>query len=184
MLVEFNGFEISPVHSGDAWKICDLVVTNEDRLKRFFPKTLEENLTPTLSRLFVERKIKAYEEGKEFLFTLKHSETRHLAGLINLKNLDWDSLRGEFAYCIDHKFSGQNLASKAIEILTCYAFNTLNLKTLIIITHKKNLPSVRVATSNGFVQTKTLKNAFNPPGEHAVDMEFYELNKSHYRNMT
>ena len=72
------------------------------------------------------------------------------------------------------------MASKAIEILVSYAFNKVKLETLIIITHKENLPSVKVATSNGFKRIKSLKQAFTPPGEQALDMELYELTKSHY----
>ena len=74
MIAAFNGFEISPVHGGDAWKICNLMVANEERFKRYFPKTLEQNLTPTLSQLFVENKLKAIEAKTEFLFTIKKSK--------------------------------------------------------------------------------------------------------------
>ena len=55
MIASFDGFEINAVHGGDAWKICNLMVANEDRFRRYFPKTLEQNLTPTLSQLFVEK---------------------------------------------------------------------------------------------------------------------------------
>ena len=89
MIAQFDGFEISPVHLGDAWKICDFCITNTDRLKRYFPKTLEQNLNPTLSQYFVEKKVKEFENKEEFLFTLKQSETRKLAGLIYLKELKW-----------------------------------------------------------------------------------------------
>ena len=39
MIAQFDGFEINPVHNGDAWKICDLCVANADRFKTYFPKT-------------------------------------------------------------------------------------------------------------------------------------------------
>ncbi len=175
MLAQFNGFEISPVHNGDAWKICDFCVANSDRLKRYFPKTLEQNLNPTLSQLFVETKVKQFENKEEFLFTLKQSETRELAGLIYLKELDWDKKQGEFAYAIGYTFEGKGLISKAIKALSRYAFEKLGLQTLQIITHKDNLSSVKVATNNGFKWQKTLLNEYTPPNEMALDMELYEL---------
>ena len=95
-MIGFDGFEINPVHGGDAWKICDLCVANADRFKRYFPKTLEQNLTPTLSELFVQKKIKQFQSKTEFLFTLKETETRKLAGLIYIKELDWNKKKGEF----------------------------------------------------------------------------------------
>lgn len=175
MVEKFNGFEINPIHNGDTWKICDLCVANANRFKRYFPKTLEQNLNPTLSQLFVETKMKQFASKEEFLFTLKHSETRELAGLIYIKELDWDKKQGEFAYCIGYTFEGQGLTSKAINALSKHAFNKLGLETLQIITHKGNLPSVKVALNNSFEWQKTLLNEFTPTGESPLDMELYEL---------
>lgn len=177
MVTKFNGFEINPIHSGDAWKVCDLCVANADRFKRYFPKTLEQNLNPTLSQLFVDTNVKRFQNKEVFLFTLKHSETRELAGLIYIKELDWDKKQGEFAYCIGYTFEGQGLTSKAIKALSKHAFNDLGLETLQIISNKDNLGSVKVAINNNFEWQKTLINEFTPPGEQPLDMELYELYK-------
>jgi ribosomal-protein-alanine N-acetyltransferase len=178
MVAQFDTFEINLIHEGDAWKICDFMVANADRFKRYFPKTLEQNLNPTLSQLFVEKMVKQFENKDVFLFTLKHSETRELAGLIYIKNLNWDKKQGEFAYCIGYTFEDQGLTSKAINALSKYAFNTLGLETLQIIVNKDNIPSLNVATKNNFEWKKTLLNEFTPPGEQALDMELYELYKN------
>jgi ribosomal-protein-alanine N-acetyltransferase len=177
MLLTFDGFEINPIHKGDAWKLCDFMVTNTDRFKRYFPATLKENLNPTLSTFFVEQKTKQFSKKKEFLFTLKHSETQKLIGIIYIKELDWSLKQGEFAYCIDYNFKGRKLISKAIKALSYYALNTLELKTLQIIAHKDNLSSIKVALNNGFVWQRTLEKEFTPIGKQALDMEFYELYK-------
>ena len=68
--------------------------------------------------------------------------------------------------------------SKAIAELNKYAFNTLGLKTLQIITHKDNIASANVAKKNNFVWQKTLINEYTPPGEQPLNMELYELYKS------
>ena len=174
MVGHFDGFEISPIHEGDSWKICNFCIANSDRLKRFFPKTLEQNLTPSLSQIFVEQKVKAFASKQEFLFTLKKTETRELAGLIYLKELDWSKSQGEFAYCVGYIFKGSGLITKAIDLLTHYAFEVLNLKTLQIIAHKDNPSSINVAKKNDFKWIKTLEKAFAPPLEDALDMELYE----------
>ena len=127
MILRFNDFEISAVHEGDAWKICDFCVANSDRLKRFFPLTLQQNLNPTLSQLFVDKKVKQFRNNEELLFTLKHSESRKLTGLIYIKELNWDTKQGEYAYCIDYNLKGKGLMSEAIAELNKYAFNTLGL---------------------------------------------------------
>ncbi|WP_431133227.1 hypothetical protein [Psychroserpens mesophilus] len=51
MIAQFNGFEINPIYEGDAWKICDFVTVNTNRLKRYFPKTLELNLLQLVNKL-------------------------------------------------------------------------------------------------------------------------------------
>ena len=177
MISKFDGFEINPIHNGDAWKICDLCVANADRLKRFFPKTLEQNLNPKLSQLFVDKMVKQFENKEEFLFTLKHSETRELVGLIYIKELDWNKKQGEFAYCIGYTFEGQGLTSEAINALSKHAFEHLGLETLQIIAHKDNLPSIKVALNNGFKWQRRLEKEFTPVGEQPLDMELYELYK-------
>jgi ribosomal-protein-alanine N-acetyltransferase len=177
MVAKFDTFEINPIHEGDAWRICDLCVANADRLNRYFPKTLEQNLNPTLSQLFVEKMVKQFEEKETFLFTLKHSETKELAGLIYIKELDWNIKQGEFAYCIGYTFEGQGLMSKAIDKLSQHAFNNLGLETLQIIANKDNLSSVKVALNNNFKWIKTLINEFTPTGRPPMNMELYERYK-------
>jgi ribosomal-protein-alanine N-acetyltransferase len=177
MIAQFDGFEINSIHDGDAWKICDFAIANTDRLKRYFPKTLEQNSNPTLSQIYVENRVKSFQNKELFVFTLKQSETRKLIGLIILKELDWTIKQGEFAYAIDYNFNGKRIMSKAIEKLSTYAFETLGLERLQIISHKDNLPSVKVALNNLFEWQKTLKNEFTPIGEQPLDMELYELYK-------
>lgn len=178
MIAQFDGFELNPIHEGDAWKICDFVIANSDRLKRYFPKTLEQNLNPTLSQIYVENRVKAFQNKEVFVFTLKQSETRKLVGLIILKDLDWTLSQGEFAYAIDYNFTGKGIMSKAIEKLTTYAFETIALKRLQIIVYKDNISSVKVAVNSNFEWQKTLKKEFTPIGEKPLDMELYELHKN------
>ena len=176
-MIGFDGFEINPIHARDALKIWDLCIVNADRFKRYFPKTLEQNLTPTLSELFVQKKIKQFQSKTEFLFTLKETETRKLAGLIYIKELDWDKNQGEFAYCIGYRFKGKGLMIKAIDNLSKYAFDHLGLETLQIIVHKDIISSVKVSTNTYFEWQKTIFNEYTPPGEQPLDMEVYELYK-------
>ena len=178
MIAQFDGFEINAIHEGDVWKICDLMIANSDRFKRYFPKTLEQNLNPTLSQLFVEKKVKAFVNKEEFLFTLKHTESREMVGLFYIKEVDLKKKQGEFAYCIGYAFEGQGLTSKSIKALSSYAFETIGLETLQIISHKDNIPSLKVAIKNNFKWQKTIENGFTPIGEQPLDMELYELYKS------
>lgn len=177
MQLNLGSYYISPIELKDAWNICNLVVANEDRLKRYFPKTLEQNLTPDLSNIFVQKKVKQFNTKEEFLFTIKENESNMLVGLVYIKELDWTKKQGEFAYCIDYNVEGKGIMTEAIQQLSEYAFENLGIETLQIIVHKSNIGSVKVADNCNFTYIKTLKNEHTPPGEAPLDMDLYELYK-------
>ena len=174
-MLNFNGYIIEPIQLKDAWSICNFIVANEDRLRRYFPKTLEQNLTPDLSKFFVQKKVKQFALKEEFLFTIKEKETGELTGLVYIKELDWDKKQGEFAYCVGYPFEGKGIIAKAINTLSEYAFINLGLETLQIIVHKDNIASVKVAEKCHFIWKRTLNNEFTPPGEKPLNMELYQL---------
>lgn len=177
MITEFDSYYLDAIQEKDAWKLCDFIVANQDRFKRYLPKTVAQNLTPDLSRLFVEKKVKEFRNKEELLFTLKEKESNILVGLIYLKNFDWDKKQGEFAYCITYQFKGKEIISKAVVKLMDYAYKNLGLTSFQIFAHKTNVASVKVAENCGFKWTKTLKNGFTPTGEEPLDMELYEWHK-------
>ena len=177
MIASFEDFYIDSIQEKDSWKLCDLMVANKNRFKRFFPGTLAQNLTPELSINFVKKKIAAYYAKKEFLFTIKEKSTNSLIGLIYIKELYWEKKQGEFAYCIDSGHKGKGLISKAVKELASFAFLQLNLEILQIIVHKDNIANVKIAEHCDFIWKETLLNGFTPPNEPALDMELYELYK-------
>jgi ribosomal-protein-alanine N-acetyltransferase len=172
---DFENYYIEPIAEKDAWKLCDFIISNAERLKRFFSKTLEQNLTPDLSRIFVADKIKQSNSKEEFLFKLKEKKNRTIIGLVYIKELDWDKKQAELAYCIAYQFEGMGFITNSVEILSDYAFDTLGLKALQIIVHKTNSGSIKVAEKCGYTWQQTLLKEHTPPGEKALDMELYEL---------
>lgn len=178
MILEFDSFYLDAIQEKDAWKLCDFIVSNQERFKLYLPKTVAQNLTPDLSRLFVEKKAKEFNNKEELLFTLKEKETNTLVGLIYLKNFDWDKKQGEFAYCIGYQFKGKNTISLAIKELMVYARKTYELTSFQIIAHKTNVASIKVAENCGFKWVETLKNKFTPTGGNPLDMELYEYHNN------
>jgi ribosomal-protein-alanine N-acetyltransferase len=177
MQLNFESYHITPINLKDGWTLCNFAVANEDRLKNYFPKTLEQNLTPDLSNSFVTKMVKQFEAKEVFLFTLRETETNKLVGLVYIKEVDWNKKQGEFAYCIDYTVESKGLMTEAVKQLSDYAFETLGLETLQIIVYKNNIGSVKVAENNNFTWIKTLENEFTPPGKSPLNMELYELYK-------
>lgn len=178
MQLRFDSYNIAPIQIQDAWPICDFVIANEDRLKRYFPITLRENATPELSKIFTEKKVREFHTKEEFLFTIRQDHAKPLVGLIYLKALDWNNQHGELAYCIGYPFEGKGIATNTVKQLCDYAFEQLNLNTIKIIVHKTNIASIKVAENCNFTWIKTLKKEHTPPGEAPLDMELYELYKT------
>lgn len=176
MIASLEHLYVEPIHEKHAWRVCDFCTINSDRLKRFFPKTLEQNLTPDLSKYFVEKKVKQFDAKEEFLFVLKEKENHTLVGMIYIKELDWHKKHAELAYAIGYEVEGKGYMTKAINNVAAWAFNSLQLQTLQIISHKSNVGSIRVAEKCGFTWQKVLVAEHTPPGEKALDMELYELN--------
>lgn len=174
MIFDLESHTVEAIQEKDAWRICDFMVSNSERFKRYFPKTLKQNLNPTLSKIFVDEKFRAFNDKKEFLFTLKEKEDRTIIGLVYLKKLDWNKKEGELAYCIGYQYERKGITTKTIRYISNWAFEKMGLKTLKIITHKSNLPSVAVAEKCGFHWQKTLQNEHTPPNENPLDMELFE----------
>lgn len=175
MTVDFENYTIEALHEKYAWRICDFMVTNSDRLKRYFPKTLEQNLTPDLSKYFVEKKLKQFKNREEFLFVLKEKEDRTVIGLVFIKEIDWQTREAELAYCIGYQYECQGWMTDAVQALSHYAINDLGIKKLRIIAHNSNLASMKIAEKCGYIWKDTLPKAHTPPGENPLDMELYEL---------
>jgi len=175
LIQEFEDFYLEAIHEKYAWRLCDFCTINNTRLQRFFPKTLEQNSTPDLSKYFVERKLKEFNAKEEFLFVLKEKENHTLIGLIYLKELDWEKKQGELAYAIGYQVEGKGYMTETVKVISDWAFNEHKLKILQIIVHIENKGSIRVAEKAGFTWQKVLMAAHTPPGENPLDMELYEL---------
>ncbi|WP_158975178.1 GNAT family N-acetyltransferase [Cellulophaga sp. L1A9] len=166
---------IEPITLKDSWRLCNFSIANAERLKRYFPKTLELNLTPNLSELFVNQKVKQWNAKTEFLFTLKEKENRTIIGLVYVKKIDKALKLAELAYCIDYNFEGKGITSKTVRYISDWAHRELGLNTLQIIAHRTNIGSVTVATNSNYKWIKTLPKEHTPPNETPLDMELYEL---------
>jgi RimJ/RimL family protein N-acetyltransferase len=77
---------------------------------------------------------------------------RHI-GNIKLEPIDWVHRRGEVGILIgDRSYWGKGYATEAIELLTAFAFRTLNLHKLTAGAYSVNVGSVRAFEKAGYVR--------------------------------
>ena len=175
---KIKSFHIALLDDKDAKNLNELMVSNAERFKRYFPKTLSSNLTLEDSERYIIAKTTELQSHECYTFAIKEKATENIAGLIIVKKIDFETQQAELAYGIAAQYEGKGLVTFAVKEVSNFAFNELNLKTLQIISHKTNLGSVKVAVKSGFVWQRTLPNEFTPTNELPLDMELYELTKN------
>ena len=166
---------VRQIAMSDADDLCTLMTSNASRFFRFFPKTLKLNSTVEDSKKYILKKRKEQQAKEEYTFLLKEPVTNKTMGLLILKEINWMTKQGELAYCMDHNFEGKGFMTQGVQYISEYAFRKLELRTLQIIVHKSNFGSIRVAEKCNYIWQSTLKDAFAPPNEEALNMELYEL---------
>ena len=174
MIITEN-FLLDTLKPADAVQLHQFMIENSERLQVFFPVTLSSNATLENTKQYIEIKNSEIQARTNFTFAIRAVDSGMIVGLIIIKKIDWINRVGELAYCIGCNLAGKRLTTKAVQVISNYAFEELNLKTLQIIAHKTNLGSVKVALNNGFIWQKILKNEFTPINETPLDMELYEL---------
>jgi len=174
MNFKLTNFEIGRIQEKDAWRICDFMVANSERFKNDFPDTLKQTLNPTLATLFVQEKTKQFNNGEEYLFTVKEEKNRTIIGLLYLKELQKQQRQGELAYCIGYQYEGKGLTTLFLNQIIPWAFGKIGLDTLQIIAHKDNKGSLRIAEKLGFTWKTSLPDAHTRFDGSVVNMELYE----------
>ena len=176
-MINFDNYIVDKICEADASGLTELMTSNGNRFHRFFPKTLAQNLTNEDSKEFASLKSQEHDSKEEFTFVLKDIDCDKSVGLIILKELNWDTKQGEFAYCIDSNHEGKGLTTKAVKLLSQHAIDVIGLEILQIVVHSSNNGSINVAKNCGYKWQKTLLKAYAPPNESPLDMELFELYK-------
>ena len=170
-------YHIDYFKDSDAIQLFQFLIDNNDRLKKYFPVTISSNSTLEKTVEYIATKNKEIEEKTNFTCAIRETKSNRICGLIIIKKIDWNKMQGELAYCIDSKFESKGLTSFAVDEISKFAIEELNLKTLQIIAHKSNIGSCKVAMKNGFIWQRTLLDEFTPINELPLNMELYELKK-------
>lgn len=176
-MIQIGSFHIDFLKQEDAESLSEMMVSNSNKFKRYFPITLSKNLSLRDSEKYIIEKNKEREDKSEYTFAIKESTSFKIIGILILKEINWNIKKGEFAYCIDMNFENKGIMSKAILAVSKFAFDVIGLDKLQIIVHKDNIGSAKVAQNCNFIWQKTLLNEYTPPNESPLDMELYELFK-------
>ena len=99
------------------------------------------------------------------------------AGVISLKDINWDSGVAELGYLIDETFQSKGVATEAVRQIVKIAFNEGNLNKIKATTIVQNVPSYRVLEKNSFKKEGVLRQEFLVQGK-LHDVFLWSLLKS------
>ena len=175
MVLVKDTFELATLKPEDAFSLSQLMITNGRRFQLYLPKTLAQNISEDASKNYISQQREAIANQTEYTFAIKDLKTSKVAGLIILKNLNWNKNEAEFAYCLGSNHTGKGWMAKALKACIQFAFSKLDLKTLNIFVQNTNTPSVNVAKRSGFTWVKTLENDYISSSKGPLDIELYQI---------
>jgi RimJ/RimL family protein N-acetyltransferase len=103
-----------------------------------------------------------WSSGETAPFAIVSSTTGEFVGSISLTSFDWVDRTVTAGYWVAEAARGGGVATRALEMMCEWAFQTLNLSSIILYTLIGNRPSERVAEKAGFLATEVLEDYRHP----------------------
>lgn len=165
---------------GDANRLNQAVIESFDVLQKYMLWAKEK---PTLqeSEQVIRRESASWVLNKnqdaELMLLIFDKDENELIGATGFHHIDWDVPCAETGYWISKKYSGQGYMTEAINAVTRYAFNVLNLKRLVITCDADNERSKRIAQRLGYQFESLMKlSRIKPMTGEATDTMVYVRN--------
>jgi len=171
-MINVGDFSIVILDLANAESLSEMLLKNTERFQRYFPKTLEQNQNLEMTKEYILKKKILIDTGLEYTLGLKDKQTNKIIGLVIVKNLNREIDEAEVAYCLDVDFGGKGIMTSAVNEICKFSVEEINLKSLFILAHNTNTPSVRVAEKTGFTWSETEFESYTPVNEtEPIDME-------------
>lgn len=152
-------------------KLFELINSNKERLKRYFPNTIKEISTEEKAKSHLqETKVKQLKREK-FLFGIYSANS--LIGYINVKNIDWEIPKCELGYFIDKSYEGKGIMTQQISEALKYCFENLEMKKVFLRIGTENTGSIILAEKNGFEKEGILRKEFRIETGELIDVVYY-----------
>jgi RimJ/RimL family protein N-acetyltransferase len=95
--------------------------------------------------------------GHQAAFAMVDAETGELLGSIDLRMNPADPAIAELGYMVGPRARGRGVATRGVEILTEWAFESMGVERMEILVDPRNEPSLKVAEAAGYVREGVLR---------------------------
>lgn len=176
----FDNYTLSPITLDDTNIFFELIENNRERISTYFPgivgftKTLEE------TKAHIEERIAGAESGKYMIYLITDTSNNKIAGVVQMKDIDFNARKREFGIFIDEAYLKQGIATKSILASIDYCFNNLKLNKVFVRIAEENTASRGVAEKCGFKVEGILRQDFMTSDGKLIDLYYYGLLKEEF----
>ncbi len=119
---------------------------------------MTEGLTELQARDWIERAHDMWLRARAVRFAIVDSKSGELLGQVGIGHLNWEQQVGEVFYWIAAPARRRGVATRAVKVVTAWAFETLELARVELVVDPANEPSQRVAAAAGFTREGLLRS--------------------------
>lgn len=148
-----------------------LIENNRERLKRYFPITINKTQNTLKVRAYLQEWSQLLNKKELFPFGLFQEE--EIFAVVLIKNIDWKIGKAELGYYIDADQEGRGITTLLVNNTITYCFEELELQKVFLRIAPDNLASIKVAEKTGFIKEGILRREFKIETGELVDMVYY-----------
>lgn len=119
---------------------------------------MPEHLTVPQAREWIDRAHDTWRRARAVRFAIVDARDRSFLGQVGIGNLNWEQQVGEVFYWVAAAARHRGVATRAVRLVTRWAFETLDLARVEITVDPRNDPSQRVAVGAGFTREGLLRS--------------------------
>lgn len=173
--MKFDHYAIKILSPDDLNDYFELIERNRERLEDFFAGTVAITKTLEDTRIHLDDVVVKSETRDYFPFIVTNTFTGKPIASIQVKSIDWNIPKAELGYYIDKDYENKGIITRAVSLIIDFCFVELKLRKLFIRTYKDNIPSIRIATTNGFRLEGTIRLDYKTTSGKLVDLLYYGL---------
>ena len=154
----------------------DSLARDED-VARFtrVPEPVPENF----GARWVERYARGHEQRTQAGFAIVDADTGDFLGFVALVQYDLDTQEAEAGYIVSSRARGRGVATRALQLLTAWAFTELPLERIELLIDVENSASEVVARRCGYTREGVLRWTYLKPGVRSDTAVYSILRREH-----
>lgn len=157
--------------TNDAQEIHNFASDKE--VSRFIGWSLMNTLNETSEH--IETMVKRELAGTHLYASVVLKSTQEIIGTAMIFNFDHNAKRAEIGYVFNRDYWGKGYGTECVELMSNFAFETLNLHKLHASVIDANVGSARILEKNGYVLEGQLKDHFFIEGKYYNDLLFGKI---------